>query len=61
MRQKRRSPPPDAGLKKPVKKFDETFSGEDAVLNWLKEQGATESRTFDEETGEPMRTFTIKL
>lgn len=58
---KQRKPPPDGGLKRPVKKFDETFSGEDAVLNWLKEQGATESRTYDEETGVPMRTFTIKL
>jgi hypothetical protein len=61
MRHQRRKPPADTGLKKPVKKFDDTFSGEDVVLNWLKEQGATESRTFDEETGEPMRTFTIKL
>jgi hypothetical protein len=30
-------------------------------MDWLKEQGATESRTYDEETGAPMRTFTIKL
>ena len=53
-------PPPDGGLK-PKKKFEETFSGENVVLDWLKEQGATESRTYDEETGVPMRTFTIKL
>lgn len=51
----------DGELKAPIKKFEDTFSGEDAVLDWLKEQGATESRTFDEETGKPMRTFTIKL
>jgi hypothetical protein len=58
---KPRKPPPDGGLKKPIKKFDETFSADDAVMDWLKEQGATESRTYDEETGAPMRTFTIKL
>jgi hypothetical protein len=52
---------PDEELKKPVKKFEDTFSGQDAVMDWLKQNNATESRTFDEETGEPMRTFTIKL
>lgn len=31
------------------------------VEKWLAEQGAVESRTFDEETGRPMRTFTIDL
>lgn len=53
--------PPDGGLKHPVRKFDETFGADEAVMQWLKEQGAVESRTFDEETGAPMRTFTIKL
>lgn len=33
----------------------------DTIEDWCKEQGATESVTFDEETGEPLRTFTIKL
>lgn len=53
--------PLDGGLKKPVRKYDETFSADDAVMTWLKEQGATERRTYDEETGAPMRTFTIKV
>lgn len=33
----------------------------DEIVKWCKEQGATESVTFDEETGAPMRTFSIKL
>lgn len=33
----------------------------DEIEKWLREQGAVESRTFDEETGRPMRTFTIDL
>jgi hypothetical protein len=61
MKRKRRRPPPGRGLKPPVKKYEDTHSGEDAILKWLKEQGAKESRTYDEETGAPMRTFTIKL
>lgn len=28
---------------------------------WLKDQGAVESVKFDEDTGRPMRTFTIKI
>jgi hypothetical protein len=31
------------------------------IERWLHEQGATETTTYDEETGAPMRTFTIKL
>lgn len=53
--------PPDEGLKAPKKKYKDTFSAETMILDWLKKEGATESRTFDEETGAPMRTFTIKL
>ena len=31
------------------------------IEKWCKEQGATESVTYDEETGMPMRTFSIDL
>ena len=34
---------------------------ENDVEKWLQEQGAVESVTFDEDTGRPMRTFTIDL
>lgn len=33
----------------------------DEIERWLKDQGATESVTFDERTGKPLRTFTIDL
>lgn len=33
----------------------------DEIDKWLKENNAVESMTFDEETGRPMRTFTIDL
>lgn len=57
----KRKPPPDKGLKAPVKKFEDTFSGEATVYDWLKEQGATEHLKFDEDTGKPVRVFKIKL
>jgi hypothetical protein len=31
------------------------------IVKWCKEQGATESVTYDEETGAPLRTFTIDV
>ena len=40
---------------------DERRKAERDVEKWLADQGAVESRTFDEETGRPMRTFTIDL
>lgn len=33
----------------------------DDLRKWLDEQGAVEGVSYDEETGRPMRTFTINL
>lgn len=40
---------------------DERRKAESEVMQWLKDQGATEGVKFDEDTGEPMRTYTIDL
>lgn len=40
---------------------DERREADSDLMRWLKDEGATESVTFDEETGRPMRTFTIDL
>lgn len=39
----------------------EPKDADDVVLKWLREQGAVESQTYNEETGAPERCFTIKL
>lgn len=40
---------------------DERREAEREIERWLAEQGAVESCTFEEDTGRPMRTFTIDL
>lgn len=50
----------DGQTKRQASKMTRRQSNEE-IANWCKEQGASESVTYDEETGAPLRTFTIDL
>lgn len=55
--QKRKPGQPHKGWKDSARAAKATSD----IEKWCKEQGATESVTYDEETGQPLRTFTIDL